>query len=254
MIFMGASEMKAGRLWVGTSGWSYPDWKWSVYPAELRALELLDYYSEHFDTVELNATFYHFPRESTVEKWRSMAGGREFTWSVKAWRWLTHVKRLKGVRRDARDFLERVRPLASSGIVLFQLPPSFKKGLKRLGNFLKTLPSGFRRAVEFRHNSWFDEETYDLLRAHDTALVGVDAPGITQVLDVQTASFSYFRFHGSSHWYFHDYTPAELRRFAQAARQRLAHGDVFAYFDNTAEGHAFHNALSFKGLVLADRE
>jgi uncharacterized protein YecE (DUF72 family) len=233
---------------VGTSGWVYPDWIGRVYPKGVRSAEVFPYYLGHFDTVELNATFYHFPRESTVEKWRSLPGSK-FVWSVKAWRWLTHIKRLKGVRKDASEFLTRIRPLAKSGVVLFQLPPSFKKDLRRLATFLRALPAGFRFAFEFRHNSWFAPDTYEVLRSHDVALVGMDAPGIERVLDVRTAHCAYFRLHGRSQWYFHNYNAQELAPFADAARAHVQSGDVFVYFDNTANGHAFYNAQAFKEMV-----
>jgi uncharacterized protein YecE (DUF72 family) len=236
------------RLFVGTSGWVYPDWVGPVYPRSLRGAEAFAFYAKHFDTVELNSTFYHFPRETTVEQWQAM-GGEAFAWSVKAWRRITHIKRLKGIRDDARRFLTRVEPLAREGVVLFQLPPSSKQDLRRLEGFLKRLPASIRAAIEFRHNSWFAQDTYRLLAGHRVALVGVDAPGIQRVLDVRTAPFAYFRFHGSSQWYRHRYSASELKLFARAASIHLREGDLYAYFDNTADGHAFHNALAFRDAV-----
>ncbi|MBI4357971.1 MAG: DUF72 domain-containing protein [Candidatus Omnitrophica bacterium] len=240
--------MSRGTLFVGTSGWVYPDWQGIIYPKEIKSKDVFSYYAKHFHTVELNATFYHFPRASTVEKWK-LAGGKDFVWAVKAWRWMTHIKRLKGVKKDAHEFLARVQPIASEGAILFQLPPSMKKDLKRLERFLKLLPTSFRFAIEFRHNSWFSQDTYELLRRFSVALVGVDAPKIERILDVRTASFVYFRFHGSSRWYVHNYTKAELNVFAQAARGHLKGGDLFVYFDNTAAGHAFRNALDFQSIL-----
>lgn len=244
-VRMRASASRHGRLFVGTSGWVYPDWLGTVYPRQLKHQDTFAYYATHFRSVELNATFYHFPRATTVEKWRTQ-GGDDFTWAVKGWRWITHVKRLKGIRPDLRQFLDRVAPIAKPGVVLFQLPPSFKQDLGRLGRFLGWLPAGWRFAVEFRHNSWFAPETYEALREHRVACVGVDAPGIRRELDVRTAPFAYFRFHGSSRWYQHDYSDEELGGFALAATRHLAQGDLYVYFDNTADGHAFHNALAFR--------
>lgn len=236
-----------GQLFVGTSGWVYPDWVGAIYPEGLKGDQVFAYYAKHFKTVELNSTFYHFPRESTIQKWKAM-GGEGFTWAVKAWRWLTHIKRLEGIQQDLKEFLDRVAPIAKAGVVLFQLPPSFKQDLKRLERFFQQLPRGFRVAMEFRHNAWFVEETYALLREYGVALVGVDAPKIERVLDVRTAPFAYFRFHGSSQWYLHNYTDRELRLFAQATKAHLQEGDLYVYFDNTAEGHAFRNALAFREL------
>lgn len=104
-------------------------------------------------------------------------------------------------------------------------------------------------AIEFRHNSWFADDTYRLLKKYSVSLVGVDAPGIKRVLDVRTAPFTYFRFHGSSKWYFHNYSKKELKVFVEAARVHLNKGDLFVYFDNTVEGHAFRNALTFREMI-----
>lgn len=195
--------------------------------------------------MELNTTFYHFPRATTVEKWKKL-GGKNFIWAVKAWRWLTHVKKLKQIKGDTLEFLERIAPLVSKGVVLFQLPPNLKQDLRRLEDFLKILPKEIRFAIEFRNNSWFVQETYELLKESKVSLVGVDAPGIQRVLDVRTAPFFYLRVHGTTHWYSHNYSKKELKIFADAAKTHLKKGDVFVYFDNTAGGNAFRNALSFR--------
>lgn len=242
-----ASSGSPGRVFVGTSGWVYPDWIGTVYPHSLKTREAFAHYVQHFTTVELNSTFYHVPRETTVATWRAM-GGEGFTWSVKAWRWLTHIKRLRGVKADLKAFLTRVGPLIERGVVLVQLPPSFKQDLTRLERFLKWWPGTLRLAIEFRHNSWFTEATYAVLRQHGVALIGVDAPGIMRVWDVWTAPFAYFRLHGSSQWYQHDYRAAELHTLANAVAAHRQDGDVYVYFDNTAGGYAFHNALAFRRL------
>ena len=106
--------MGCGKLFVGTSGWVYPDWLGLVYPKDVKSKDIFSYYARHFRTVELNSTFYHFPRETTVEKWETL-GGKGFTWSVKAWRWITHIKRLKGAGKDVRDFFGRMKPIARNG-------------------------------------------------------------------------------------------------------------------------------------------
>lgn len=242
---------RAGRLVVGTSGWVYPDWLGTVYPETLKSRDTFAFYRKQFDSVELNATFYHFPRASTVEKWLALGGSR-FTWSVKAWRWLTHVKRLHGVAGDLKDFLDRVAPLTDGGVVLFQLPPSFQRTprtVARLDRFLARFPKDLRAAVEFRHNSWFVNDTYTLLTRRRVALVGVSAPGIQGVFDVRTGPFAYFRLHGVREWYNDAYSRQELKTLAQAARRHLQHGDCYVYFDNTAGGQAFNDALAFKDLV-----
>jgi uncharacterized protein YecE (DUF72 family) len=238
-----------GRLWVGTSGWLYPEWYGIVYPGRPKKDEAFTLYRKRFDSVELNSTFYHFPQKSTVEKWEAL-GGEDFTWSVKAWRWLTHIKCLKAPASDFNSFFSRTAPLTErKGVVLFQLPPSMKQDLQRLESFLKKVRDRVRVAVEFRHNSWFAPDTYEVLRSSGAALVGVDAPGITRVLDVRTAPFAYFRLHGSSQWYSHNYSKKELEVFAKAAARHLKEGDVYVYFDNTAGGDAFHNAETLREIL-----
>lgn len=241
---------RSHHLFLGTSGWVYLDWLGTVYPPGMKKSgETFPHYAKVFRSVELNSTFYHFPRETTVTNWQAM-GGRDFVWAVKAWRRLTHIKRLHNVRKDLNEFLRRVEPLvASHGVVLFQLPPSFRQDLGRLERFLKRLPDFVRTAFEFRHTSWFAKDTYALLKDYRVALVGVDAPGIPRVLDVRTAPFAYFRFHGSSAWYRHDYSSQELEAFAAAALAHLNVGDLYTYFDNTADGAAFRNAIQFRKLV-----
>ncbi|MCM8776565.1 MAG: DUF72 domain-containing protein [Candidatus Omnitrophica bacterium] len=236
--------MSVYPVWVGTSGWVYPDWAGTVYPQGMKSAEAFGYYTRYFQTVELNSTFYHFPRESTVEKWQgSVPDG--FVWAVKVWRRITHFKRLHGVKKEVQDFFTRISPLVKQGVCLVQLPPSMKKDLCRLKTFLKVLPASFRVAVEFRHNSWFSEDTYQLLRDFSVCLAGVDAPRITRVVDIETSGFAYFRLHGRTKWYDYNYTRDDLMPFVEAVKDRRKRGDVFVYFDNTAYGQAFRNALDF---------
>jgi len=229
---------------VGCSGWNYAHWRNGVfYPPRLRAREWLAYYANEFETVEVNATFYRLPKESTVDGWveRTPPG---FVFAVKASRYLTHVKRLAGLADGLDTLLDRLRPLVGSpklGPMLWQLPPTFRRDDDRLAAALEELPRELRHAFEFRDESWFVEETYRLLREHGVALVVADragAPGLRR--EELTAEFAYVRLHAGAHNgnYSHDELGAWKRRVERFARS----GEVFVYFNNDWEGYAVENA------------
>jgi uncharacterized protein YecE (DUF72 family) len=227
---------------VGTSGWSYDHWRVLFYPEKLTAKDRLRHYAEHFDTVEINSSFYRLPNEKTFQSWRQTVP-REFTFAVKASRYLTHLKRLVEPREPFEVFMSRARLLGKKlGPVLFQLPPRFKARPDRLAGLLKLLPSKRRFAVEFRDPSWFSDETAAMLEGNGVALciydmVGVDCPHWV------TAPFVYLRLHGTTGKYGGSYPPRELDRWAKEARHWLDEGlDVYVYFNNDASGHAVVNA------------
>ncbi len=163
------------RLWVGTSGFSYKEWKGPFYPEDLASKDMLSYYGGKLPAVEVNNTFYRLPRASVLESWAEQVPG-DFRFSIKASRKITHFKRLKPEAADETGYLmETVTALGDRlGVVLFQLPPNLKKDLPRLEAFLEMLPHGTRAAFEFRHASWLNEDVYGVLRARDYALVCAD--------------------------------------------------------------------------------
>jgi uncharacterized protein YecE (DUF72 family) len=241
------------RVHVGCSGWNYAHWRNGVfYPPRLPPREWLSYYARVFDTVEVNATFYRLPKITTVAGWVERTP-QDFVIAVKASRYLTHVKRLAGLRESLDILLERIRPLVDSpklGPVLWQLPPTLHRDDELLAGALATLPRNLRHAFEFRHESWFAEETYRLLRDHGVALVVADragAPGLRR--EEITADFTYVRFHAGGHGGDGNYSHAELgawkRRLADWARTV----EVFAYFNNDWAGYAVENALYLKGSL-----
>jgi uncharacterized protein YecE (DUF72 family) len=239
---------------IGCSGWNYAHWRNGVfYPPRLPAAAWLGYYAQHFETVEVNATFYRLPKESTVAGWVERTPP-DFVFAVKASRYLTHVKRLDGLRDGLDVLLGRLRPLVGSpklGPILWQLPPTFRRDDDRLGAALELLPGELRHAFEFRDESWFVEETYRLLREHNVALVVADragAPGLRR--EELTADFSYVRFHAGAHGgnYSHHELGAWRRKLAGLARS----GDVFAYFNNDWEGYAVENALYLRDALGAE--
>src|SRR5207237_3511243 len=162
------------NLHVGTSGYSYKEWKGNFYPEDLPAKEMLSYYSRRLPAVEINNTFYRLPQASMIENWRAQVPP-EFRFSIKATQRITHIKRLKNCAEETKYLLETAALLEERlGVVLFQLPPNMKKDTDRLRAFLDLLPAATRSAFEFRHDSWFDAEVSDLLSAKDCALVVSD--------------------------------------------------------------------------------
>jgi uncharacterized protein YecE (DUF72 family) len=183
------------RTLVGTSGWSYKEWKGSFYPPKLPQDEMLGFYASRFPTVEVNNSFYRIPSEKVLMGWAERVPP-DFRFVLKASRRITHNSRLAGEDGSLEYFLRAINPLGDRlGPTLFQLPPTFKKDAGRLRDFLARLPKRWMAAVEFRHASWFDDEVYDLLRSRDVALVAVDedeGEGKGAPL-VPTASWGYFR-------------------------------------------------------------
>jgi uncharacterized protein YecE (DUF72 family) len=176
------------RLHVGTSGFSYKEWKGSFYPEDMKPAGMLAFYARHFDTVEINNTFYRMPTATLLEQWAAEVG-REFSFVLKAPQRITHQKRLAGAEEDTAFFFATAARLGERlGPALFQMPPHLKKDMGRLQGFLRTIPAGRRVALEFRHASWFDDEVAGALRGAGAALCVADtdeepATGITATTD-----------------------------------------------------------------------
>ncbi len=203
------------NILVGTSGWSYKEWKGSFYPAKIPAEEMLRFYSGHFPIVEVNNSFYRIPAERVLAAWAEQVPP-SFRFILKASRRITHNSRLADEDGSLEYFLRAVNPLGDRlGPTLFQLPPTFKKDVERLGRFLERLPRRWPAAFEFRHPSWFTDEVYDLLRTRDVPLVSVDvdeAEGGGSPL-VATATWGYLRLRRAA------YDRADLERWAASIRQ-----------------------------------
>jgi uncharacterized protein YecE (DUF72 family) len=181
------------NLYVGTSGYSYKEWKGSFYPEKIPAKEMLRYYSERLSTVEINATFYRMPQPSMLENWKEQVPPT-FRFSLKAPQRITHFKRLKETEEETRYFLETASVLGDQlGVILFQLPPNLKKDLSLLETFLRQLPSTTRAAFEFRHPTWFDDDVLDLLRSQSRPLVVSDTDDMPSTHIDKTADWGYLR-------------------------------------------------------------
>lgn len=220
---------------VGCSGWQYKHWKGDFYPAELPQSAWLDYYARHFDTVEVNNTFYRLPAEGVLERWRQRTPSG-FLFTVKASRFLTHMKKLKDPEEPVERLFSRAFELRGKlGPVLYQLPKQMPKNLDRLGAFLQVLPARVKHTIEFRNPSWYDADVMQLLKKHNVALCLHDMAGsITPRL--VTATFTYLRFHGSSGRYAGRYSQEQLANWADWLTSCGV--SAFVYFNNDVGGHA----------------
>lgn len=242
-----------GRLFVGTSGWVYKGWAGAFYPEGLPARQHLQFYTTHFNTVEINATFYRLPTEKGAQAWHDSAAVG-FIYAVKGSRFITQMKKLKVEPKSIAIFFERIGPLKERlGPILWQLPPMLRKDHQRLDKFLRQLPKRQKYAVEFRHPSWLDGEIFDLLQKRNVAFVPVSSMAMPLVLRT-TTDFVYIRFHGLQGGAAHDYTSSELKPWAAFCRRCLRRGqDVYAYFNNDLNSRAPENAKQFIGLVDSSR-
>jgi uncharacterized protein YecE (DUF72 family) len=233
---------------IGTSGFHYKHWQERFYPRELPARAWLAFYARTFDTVELNNSFYRLPEAAQFAAWAAQVP-EGFVFAVKASRFITHIKRLREPEEPLARLFEHAGALGPKlGPVLYQLPPSFPKDIERLRTFLAALPQHRAHVIEFRHPSWFDAETLDVLRSAGVAFCCVDSPQLKSPVEA-TARFAYLRFHGSAfNW--GDYSEPELRDWAGRLRGLAAVCEtVYVYFNNDWEGFAIKNALTLRRML-----
>jgi uncharacterized protein YecE (DUF72 family) len=234
---------------IGTSGWSYEDWKGPFYPADLPSEDMLAYYAGHFSSVEINSTFYRLPEVWVLDHWLDTVP-EGFVFSAKASRYITHLKKLKNPVDTLSPFLDRISRLGGRlGPILFQLPPRWGLDLSCLQAFLESLHKGRRYAFEFRDTSWFRRETWRLLARHDAAFCIYDLDGRLSPKAV-TADFVYVRLHGPDGPYRGSYEFQTLAGWAGAISAWTRQGKaVYCYFDNDQRGYAALNALRLKGML-----
>jgi uncharacterized protein YecE (DUF72 family) len=239
----------AGNVHIGTSGWNYKHWLGRFYPDKLPASKMLGFYAQHFDTVELNNSFYHLPSAKSFETWRETTPDN-FVFAVKGSRFITHMKKLKDPKPGTEKFLAPTERLETKlGPILFQLPPRWRVNLERLSTFLEVLPPEHRYAFEFREQSWFTGEVYGLLRQHNAALCIYHMTGYDSPHEV-TADFIYVRFHGIETTYGGSYSDETLRHWAARIRAwRRESKDVYVYFNNDPEATAVLNAKTLRRML-----
>jgi uncharacterized protein YecE (DUF72 family) len=241
------SATRGRSVRIGCSGWNYTSWKDEFYEGKPPRL-WLQHYAQHFDTVEVNNTFYRLPLKSSVVKWVAETPPN-FLFTIKASRYLTHIKRLTDLRGGIARYYERVEPLVDSpklGPVLWQLPATFRRDDDRLGAALTAFPPG-RHCFEFRHPSWFVEPVYELLRSHGAALVIGDRPEVKEFQAYEfTTDWTFVRFHYGSRGRRGNYSESELEEWARRFEEWNRDVDVLAYFNNDWEVFAVRNALWLK--------
>lgn len=237
------------EYYVGTSGWHYDHWRSNFYPGELPRREWLKYYSEYFNTVEINATFYRLPQESTFVSWHQTVPP-EFCFAVKASRFITHIKRLKDSEEPLNTITRRAKSLVNNlGPLLYQLPPGMHRHDSRLETFLQLLDKNLRHVFEFRHSSWMDKAIYNLLEKHDAGFCIYDMPGFTSPI-VSTTDFAYIRFHGHDGLYAGCYSDMELADWSDKLQKQFSElKRLYIYFNNDIGGFAIKNALTLRKYI-----
>lgn len=247
-------------IYIGTSGWAHKEWGKKFFPKEVTHKKQLAYLADHFNTVEVNATFYRNQTEETFKKWVSETPD-DFVFAVKVSRYITHIKRLKKFDPYWKRFAEPTRGLGKKrGPFLVQLPPSWdgrEENRERLNAFLGTarkVAKGARFAVELRHKDCFSEEMFTVLRKHNAALVIANSAKYPNPPVVETADFGYFRLHGPRKLFASSYRDDELREQAKQMRKFIRGGkDLFVYFNNDMHAYAPANAKLLQKLLKAPR-
>ncbi len=238
------------KIYIGTSGYSYQHWKDIFYPEDVKQNKWLEYYSQHFNTVELNVTFYRLPGEKIFSGWYERTP-KDFLFVVKGSRYITHIKKLNDCKDPLNLLMSRAELLKEKlGVILWQLSPSFKIDIEKLEKFL-IISSNLkvcRQAFEFRHQSWFCKEVYDLLKKYNVALCIADSSRWPQSEEI-TADFVYLRFHGGKELYGSEYSDRELKVWAEKIKRWQKTKDIYVYFNNDAHGYAVENAKTLKKLT-----
>ncbi len=247
--------MSVGKVYIGTSGWSYPHWGRGVfYPRSIPTQDWLKYYVSVFSSVEINATFYRLPNSTLLQKWLQITPP-EFVFSVKIWRRISHELRLQNVRSAIQDFHTSITPLCDRiKVYLLQLPPSFIPTSALLQEFFREWLSVFNNvylAVEFRNKKAFNDDIYEVLRQHNIALCLEDYEG-SAIDNIITADWVYVRKHGPSGRYHGRYTTQQLKVEAQKISKWLRSGkDVYVFFNNDFDGYAPKNAQELMKILVS---
>lgn len=238
------------ETYIGCSGYYYNHWKERFYPEGLSKKQWLVFYAEHFNTVEINNTFYRLPEEKSVKNWYSITPP-QFVFSVKGYRYLTHIKKL--IADDTSlEYLNKFEHLAGTlqekaGPLLWQLPGNFTANIPRLEKFCSLLSAAFHHVFEFRHPSWFTEEVFGILEKYNHGLCIVSAPSSVPGIVRRTSSTGYIRFHGEGAWYRDNYSAESLQEWKKKL-DNISAESLYAYFNNDVNAYAVNNAEYFSSL------
>jgi uncharacterized protein YecE (DUF72 family) len=236
------------HFYIGTSGWHYKHWFGTFYPPHVKSSGQFQYYLQFFSTVEINNSFYRLPSAETFANWRKSTPD-QFIFSVKASRYITHMKKLKDPKASLHEFMTHVHALKEKlGPVLFQLPPGWKLNTDRLKEFLQCLPVPGRYVFEFRNPSWYHPDVFALLKKYNCAFCIYELNGHLTPFEL-TADFVYIRLHGPGDKYQGNYSESILRKWSRYCKKWLKTKDVFVYFDNDEAGYAAFNAKRLKELL-----
>lgn len=238
------------HAWIGTSGWFYWHWKGLFYPEDVPTHRWFGHYARNFRTVELNAPFYSWPKPATIKTWVRQAPHppKQFRYTIKVNRIITHEKRFQGVKKLVREFYGIADVLGPKmGCFLFQLPPSFHYSPAKLKRVLDHLDPAHRNVVEFRHKSWWNGKVYRAFERGGAIFCSVSGPRLPDDL-IQTANDIYVRFHGTKRWYRHDYSKEELTDWSTRIKASGAQ-QAWLYFNNDREGYAIKNARILMRLM-----
>ncbi len=235
------------KLWIGTSGFQYAEWKGNFYPEDLPASKMLPFYAERFSTTEINYTFHRIPAPKTIENWKTLTP-ENFRFALKAPQKITHFAKLRDCADTLGYFCQIISGLGQRlGPVLFQLPPNFRKDAAALNSFLRELPS-IRAAFEFRHDSWFDDEIFEILKSRNIALCIADTEKL-ETPTVTTADYGYLRLRRE------DYEKSDVERWAKFTREQEAKWrDVFVYFKHEESGIGPKLAVQMIEMLKQDRQ
>lgn len=233
---------------IGCSGWHYLHWRGNFYAKETKIKDFMGRYIEKFNTVEINNSFYRLPSEKTLMLWREKVQ-EDFTFAVKASRYITHTKKLQDSDEAFQTFFNRMSILGHKlGPILFQLPPKWNYNDARFKEFVGNLPPHQKYVFEFRNNNWLREEVFEILHKHDMGFCIHDMPG-SQTPEVITSKIIYIRFHGSQGKYQGSYSDKTLDGWANKIQQWKKDHQIYIYFNNDIEGFAPENALKLQELI-----
>ncbi len=243
--------MRKSKFFIGTSGWNYEHWVRRFYPKNTSQKKWLEFYSRYFNTVEINMTFYRWPKPSFLLSWYKRVDNFKFT--LKAPRTITHIRKLNNVERQVKDFYKLASLLKEKlGCILWQLPPNFKPSstnIEKLKNFLKILDKEHKNVIEFRHEDWWQEEIYQLLKEYKICFCIISGLEMPENVIV-TTNFAYFRFHGLH--YSSCYTENEMKDYAERMKKLKSKKrvkEIYAYFNNDSNAYAIKNAKQLKRFL-----
>ena len=242
------------KWFVGCSGFYYKHWRSGFYPKDVPVRRWFEYYCTYFNTVELNVTFYRFPKLESLQSWYNRSPD-DFKFTVKAWKGITHYKKFTNSKTATRDFYKVISDGLKEklGTVLFQLPPSFRFSDENLARILDTLDPAFDNVIEFRHESWWNEDVVKKLKACHIAFCGISHPSLPDEV-MKTSEVVYYRFHGVPQLYRSSYTIPQMKAIADTIKKFRSVHNVYIYFNNDIEVSAIQNALDFEHLATGSNK